>query len=1495
MITDDTDSDIDFDPFAGGEILRVSPTTLPQREIIASAQMSDEANTAFNEAVSLTIDGDIDKDLLEKCFNELLQRHDILRATFSRKGDELCLQALWDLEIDYSDLRSCSEEEQEREIESLWNNISISPMYLEEGPLLHVWLKQLSDNRYELIIAVHHLVADGWSIDMLLQELVVIYRAKGSSEELPPAESFFDFAEQNTASQIANLDTDYWLDKFKELPPTLDLPVDFSRPFQRTFRAERLDYELAPELTEALPKAAATVKSSLVNYVLAGYFSLLHRLTGSTDIVVGLPIAGQAALNRPNQLGHMVQLLPVRVRLNGDTPFSDLVAAVKTAVLDASEHPNFTFGKLVETLPVDRSRVPLIATLFNIDRALPPLDFGTARASLRTVPRAAENFEMFLNFVQDEGGFLVEATYSSLLFEQETIHIWLQSLEILLQSVIIQPQMLVQDLPLASDIPAVLADANDTRVNTKFPDLVSAFEACLPDHANKTAIVMGDAKLGYKELSEHIDGFACKLHSAGIGENDIVAICCQRSEKMVIAALAILKLGAAYLPLDPGFPDERLSFMLEDSGAIALIEDSTTPEKLKSTDIQHIAISEGIENSSDGSIPEIELDPQRLAYIIYTSGSTGKPKGVKVSTEAMVNFLESMAREPGCKAEDRLLAVTTLSFDISVLELFLPLICGAELVIASQDDASDGRKIEELIEKHNITIMQATPSTWRLLFNAGWKTARKNLKVLCGGEPLLPDLVAAMLPMVSELWNMYGPTETTVWSTCKRITTADQTINVGKPIANTQVYVLDQNHTVLPCSIPGELCIGGDGLALGYHDRDDLTAERFIDHPKLGRLYKTGDMAKVCLNGEIQHLGRIDDQVKVRGYRIELGDIEAALVSAPNIESAAAYIWDTDPNDVRIVACYVPVKGVQISSVQIRKHMRSLLPAYMLPHNFISLSELPLTPNRKINRKMLPRPERQASIIDASSELHTNTEKHLSEIWSSLIKPDSPIGRQDNFFEMGGHSLLAMEAIRQVEVKSGARLKPADMVDKRLYELAEIVDAQSVSGGDLVPVAPSAQQVRRISSVQQRIFDIANSDPEVKAFNLSEAFIIKGDIRFDVLIESLEYIYRRQSALRTKLRKAEQGIITYLDKFEFADYVKLVDYSGSECREEEVIAEMTALSQQCFLLLESPLSRMTVYKLSDNACILYVLSHQIIFDGFSLNILLKELEQVYCNNHSGNNAQLDNLPIDFRDFAAWHLTKPVSSDAKNYFQSLEKMTSHHAISIADTGSNGVGRIVDTHEAEAHQAMVEFADNNNYRYHELLFAIYALAISKANGISNFTVGMPVSGREYPEIIGLIGAFVSNLPVLCSVDRNNEYESVASLVEQVRNVIEHKDISYLEAFEKVGLSREKQIFNTCFSIQDITDVNHTFYDLSLKPVDMPRPGTECAVDCWVRVNDQSSTFFYDYDLSKVDEEQVRRISKEVQLIVRKIASKEIAESSMNNQPKAKRKSMLGRLFS
>ncbi|MDC8455651.1 non-ribosomal peptide synthetase [Marinobacter sp. DS40M6] len=1491
-------SSASFNPFAGGELLRVAPATGPQREIIASAQLSDVANTAFNEAVSVKLSGNLDANLLRQCFDDLIAKHDILRATFSRNGTEICLHDTSTFQLEVEDLSGGTPSEQEAAIRDLWKNIAISPMNLEEGPLLFAWLMKLDSNTHELVLAAHHIVCDGWSIGLMLTELAESYGSQRAQSDDSGADiSFFDYAEMVDSKEISNIDNDYWSDRFAEVPPNLDLPLDYPRPHFRTFEATRLDYRIDPELAKRLPKTAAAMKVSMVNMVLASYFVLLHRLTSSDDIVVGLPVAGQATQNRLKQVGHMVHLLPIRAQLTPDTRFSELCKQVKSEVLNASEHSNFTFGKLIEAINVDRTRVPLINTIFNIDQPLESIQFGDIEGKVRTVPRAAENFEMFLNILPSSDSLTIEATYSTALFSEATIVSWLEALERILATATADVEIAVGSIALAEQEPNVVQRANDTQRDMPHGTVIDALQHHVSATPDAFACAFGDRSWTYPQLDERSNAVAASLANQGIAAGNTVAVCVERSDAALAAIVGILKLGAIYLPLDPDFPEARLQYMIEDSEASAVIVDSQTPAAIAGVNLLKVDINEAIEPASAEAspVPPVRIDPEQTAYIIYTSGSTGKPKGVLVPHRALINFLESMSDKPGCTANDRLLAVTTFSFDISFLELLLPLTQGATTVIADKDSVKDGEKLRRLILDHQISIMQATPATWRMLLDTDWRQDGVRMKGLCGGEPLPQDLVRDLLGCLDELWNMYGPTETTVWSTCHPLRLTDKLISIGKPIHNTQVHILDRERNPVPLSCPGELYIGGLGLATGYHNRPDLTSEKYIDHPLHGRLYATGDLAKWTPDGNLQHLGRMDDQVKVRGYRIELGDIESALAACADIKSACAYVWELAPGDARIVGCVVSESGDVPNVVSIRKELRKLLPAYMIPQYIIAIDSIPLSPSGKMDRRRLPKPELRESSILKASALANQTEEMLADVWSDVLNSKSRIVREDNFFSLGGHSLLALQAIRRIESQTGIKLTPEDIVGLSLSEIAEKVShsTPASAGHEDSPADLPTAQRRLLSHEQTRLLLRQLSYPDNVCNNLPASWFLEGNLDIDTFTRSLIKVFERQTALRTVITQVDsryqQGILPVKQ----VPVLDVVDLTGEDNPEQTALKRSRDLAFKPFKVLDRPLFRSTLFVLGDARYHYVFVPHQLVFDGWSFDIFLKELEDAYLVQSNTEREKANKLAFEFRDYAEWSIEKGASTEDVDYHRAkiAGVLESGARENENDAKPNQCARET-LNFPEASLAMVEKVGNElGLKLHEILFCLFAETISRSHKDNRIVLGVPTSGRQRADVINLIGSFVTTIPCLLQAPSSSFRERIASLGDQLRETLDHQTVTYADIVRNTPAERElfPEFVQASFAFQDIRNRPTSIADLALRQLDLPRLNTEYPVEFWVRIQPGGFIGVFDYNEASADSETVQSLKETFAGLVadlERLINEAPSEPSQSKTPVAKK---------
>lgn len=786
------------------------------------------------------------------------------------------------------------------------------PFDLEHGRLFRAELLRLEDDHHLLLMHAHHLVCDGWSWWVLVRELGALYSDPARGDDLPPAPSFATHALLDASkpeSAQFHDDEAYWLSCYSGRPlPVLELPTDRPRPSFRSLVSAREDHVLDANLVAAVRKLGARHGASLLATLLGGFATLLSRIGGQDEVVIGIPAAGQSAGADDHLVGHCVNLLPLKFGLQSENGFASVLSAAQDTLFDAIDHQGYTFGTLIGKLKVarDPSRMPLVSVMFNIDQALEREKDAFSGLSLEfgTNPRTHDNFELSINAVQVSGALCLETQYSTELLDARTVRAWLSAFESLLRAAVEAPETPLSRLAML-DANGMAALQRAQPAPIPFDPgcgMHELFESQCDRTPDRVALQFEGQTVDYGQLEARANRIAALLRRHGARKGVLVGLSMDRGIDMVAALLGILKSGAGYVPLDPQFPAERLAYMAADAGLSVLVTQTCYREsfEFRGTVLAFDALA-GELDALDGVRIGRDADaavPTSPAYVIYTSGSTGKPKGVAVPHCAVSNFIASMQAEPGLGANDRLLAVTTLSFDIAVLELLLPLSVGAKIVLAGKDSAVDGLGLAELLVSSGANVMQATPSTWHMLLDAGWH-APPGFKALCGGEALSQDLATRLTGQGVELWNMYGPTETTVWSTCARITPGrdggEPDIHIGRPIANTTVWVLDDHGQVCPMGVPGELCIGGAGVTLGYLGREELTAEKFIadtvaphDHGTglPARLYRTGDRGRWRSDGVLEHQGRMDFQVKVRGYRIELGEIEDVLQADASVARA---------------------------------------------------------------------------------------------------------------------------------------------------------------------------------------------------------------------------------------------------------------------------------------------------------------------------------------------------------------------------------------------------------------------------------------------------------------------------------------------------------------------------------------------------------------------------------------------------------------------------------
>jgi amino acid adenylation domain-containing protein len=1053
------------------------PLTEAQKEIWLAAQMGGEAALGYNESLKLEFHGNFNAELFRAATQQIVQRHPILLASFSSDGQWQRIEPVAKMDVPLLDFSAKPKPAQE--LQRLIEKEVSSSFDLTQGPLLRVRIVRLSDDRHVVVWTAHHIVCDGWSGGLIVSELAKIYSAskEGAAPVLEAPESFRQYAITNQGdTEEARDASKYWVKQFADIPTPLELPTDRLRPAVRTAQASTLKRDLPEPLHLLLKKTAGQQRTTLVVLLMAALKTFLYRLTGQTDLVIGLGVAGQAITGQNCLVGHCVNLLPVRSRLEPSGSFQQNLAAVKKSVLDAFDHNQSTIGSILQEIKVPRSpgRPPLVEVIFNIDRDPGAVEFEGLKFECEQNPKRALHFDLFFNFVEGPHSLYLECDYNTDLFDASTIKRWLGHLQTLLESIAAAPTQSIDRLPILSEVERheITVRWNDTA--TKYDDvetLQNWFELQVDKTPDALALTSEDQHLTYRDLNRRTNQLAHHLKKLGVGPDVRVGVCAERSIEMVVALMGILKAGGCYMPLDPDYPSNRLALMLEDAQPPVILTQETLLPRLPAHAAPAICL-----DSDWGRIasePDINLGVQSMrndaAYVIYTSGSTGKPKGVVNIHEAIVNRLQWMQDAYRLTAADRVLQKTPYSFDVSVWEFFWPLVTGASLVMARPGGHRDPEYLAQVIAQEKITTLHFVPSMLRLFLESAKLPKHSSIRqVFCSGEELGADLQRMFFAASdAELHNLYGPTEAAVdvtyWA-CRR---DDQRsfVPIGRPIANTQIYILDQNLSPVPMGVGGELHIGGIGLARGYLNRPELTAERFIpdvvSNRKGARLYKTGDLSRYLPSGEIQYLGRIDHQVKIRGFRIELGEIGAVLAKHPGIKGCVVTAREDRPGEKMLVA-YFEVQGNEAPETsELREYLKKELPEYMVPAAFVCMDRLPLSPNGKVDTKALPAPEQRSSEgKEAFFAPRDSVEQVLAQLWAKVLKVNR-VGLNDNFFELGGHSLLAVRIIVEIENIYGRRLPLATLLQApTVGALAEVLRKENwkPSWSSLVPLQPGGSK-----------------------------------------------------------------------------------------------------------------------------------------------------------------------------------------------------------------------------------------------------------------------------------------------------------------------------------------------------------------------------------------------------------------------------------------------------
>lgn len=1064
---------VDYNPFEDIKDQWQLSTTAEQREIFTSVQIGGEAaSLGYNESVGAMLHGPCNTEALKSACLSVVKLYEILRSTFSDDGMFMQIHRKINIDIPVLDFTDLNETDSRNRLKHFTKREVEIPFNLKTGPLIRFAIIRLKKEMHLLSITAHHLICDGWSIGIMLQEISRFYTSKitGAEVETKDAIQFREYAEaQNQYSQTRSYkdNEQFWINQYSESVPVMDLPIYKKRPAIRTFNADRIDFNLEANTIADLKKLSSKSGASFFAAMLSAFEIFLYRITQQNDIVVGLPASGQNASGMFRLIGHCVHFLPLRARINPSENFSDYLKQRKKYLFDALDHQRFTFGDLIPKLNIERdpSRIPVAPVAFNIDVGmLDGVHFANLQCEFVSNPRRYENFELNFNISGAGNNLVLEVTYNTDLFNAETIRLRVEEFEQLLKSIIQNPEQKVSELNIIphQEFKKIVFEWNSDKIEIPQGICVhELFEKQVAANPDKTALEFDGEKLSYSELNLRANKLAHHLRTHGAESETVCGIYLNRSVNMVIAMLAVFKSDAAYIPMDPVYPPDRVMYMLNDVKAPMVITTKDLAKNLNNYNGKIILLDEHTEiiKEEDDYNPVHFNTPANLAYILYTSGSTGKPKGVMIEHGNIVALLEWGLKLFPKEDLNGAVANASFNFDISVFEIFLPLVGGGRLILLKNALA-----ISDLVKEQNATLAFMVPSAMSELLKKENGIPDTLKTVYLGGEYVPQELVNEICDntQIKTIYDFYGPTECTIISTYTQ-RFKNGISSIGKPISNYTAYIVDSNMQTVGIGITGELLIGGAGVGRGYYNNTLLTSEKFIPDPflKSGNLYRTGDAVRWLPDGRIEYIGRIDSQVKIRGYRIELGEIESQLTKHDAIKEVAVVVREDVKNDKRLAAYIVYKNGSSPDTAELKNYLSQELPDYMIPSAFVVLNKLPLTPNGKIDRKQLPVPEMETRTESANfEEPNTPIESMLTGIWCDILSTDK-IGIHDSFFEMGGHSLLGIRMVDEIKKKMGIKLEyPVLFRASTIHQLAKVINNQDldISWPIIVPLQPNGNR-----------------------------------------------------------------------------------------------------------------------------------------------------------------------------------------------------------------------------------------------------------------------------------------------------------------------------------------------------------------------------------------------------------------------------------------------------
>ena len=1423
------------------------------------------------------------------------------------------------------DLSDQVETEREEEARRLAREEARRPFDLTCGPLVRATLISLAHEDYVLLLSMHHVVSDGWSIGVLYRELSVLYEAFSKGNPSPLTDLSIQYADFGVwqrewlQGEVLESQLSYWRKQLAGVA-LLQLPTDRPRPAVQSYRGGRQSIELSKELTQGLKALSRKHGVTLYMTLLAAFQTLLHRYTGQDDLVVGSPIANRNRTEIESLIGFFVNTLVLRSNLAGNPTFRELLTRVREVALGAYAHQDIPFEKLVEALHPERnlSYSPLFQVMFVLQNApatLPEFEGLTLRSF--SVDSETAKFDLTLSMHEEAGGLRGSLQYSTDLFDEVTIDRMLIHFEVLLGGIVGDPEQRISEVPIVTQTEKhqLLVEWNDTK--REFPKdkcIHELFEEQVEKSPDSVAIVFETEQLTYRELNLRANQVAHYLHKLGVGEDTLVGLYVERSLEMVVGLLGILKARGAYVPLDPAYPRERLAFILKDTQAPVLltqerlievsrlkIEDGDPRSSIVNSRIRVVCLDTDWQDVADESQenPSKAATAENLAYVIYTSGSTGGPKGVLIEHRQILNYVKGIqdrySLEPGASYS----MLQPLSVDSSQTVIFPALISGGSLHVISEGKASDPQALGEYFHRSPVDLLKIAPSHLHALQTSPqFEQILPRRWLIIGGETSRREWVEKLQTMACcSIFNHYGPTEATVGVLTYQVQIDQEnhdspTVPIGSPLPNTRAYLLDRHLQPVVIGVSGELYIGGSSLARGYLNRAQLTAEKFIPDPFSdepgARLYKTGDLARYLPDGNIEFLGRTDDQVKIRGFRIETGEIEAALADHPSVGQSMVLVREDEPNDKRLVAYVVSKQEPLPTTTELRSFLRKKLPEYMVPSAFILLNTLPRTPHGKLDRNALPAPDQSRPLLEESYvALRTPVEELLAQIWADLLKVEK-VGLHDNFFDLGGHSLLATQLISRV--RDTFRL---EFALRSLFEaptvarLAKHIESvrQRATGARALPIVP--EQINGdcpLSFSQERFWFLSQLEPNNLAYQVTFGFHLTGPLNVKALEQSLTEIVRRHETLRTTFHQRNGGLVQVISQ-QWVFQISILDLRQQTAAvlDAEVERIFDKERRRPFDLSADLLLRATLLRLDNSEHVLILARHHMAWDHWCIEIFFRELSVLYQAYAIGRASSLPELPIQYKHYALWQRKMFHRAELENHLTywkeqlrdappTLNLPTDHPRKPLHNRRRGGRQTVhLPTRLADDLKAL---SRRGGTTFFMTLLAAFQTLLHRISGQDDIVVGTPVAGRDRSETEGLIGLFLNTLVLRTNLCGNPTF---FQLLRRVRDVAlgayDHQDLPFEKLVEELKPARDltqTPIFQVFINSYNFKETGLDLDGLAVERLTDTEPAPQFDIEFYIREHDDGLVLTFVYDSDLFEFETITRILGHFQVLLEGILS-------------------------